>query len=44
VHLKEIGNLKKAIEALRETVAAGFIPYAEVRTRKRAKPRDKKRG
>jgi DNA-binding transcriptional LysR family regulator len=44
VHLKELGNLKKAVEALRETVAAGFIPYAEVRTQKRARPRDKKRG
>ena len=35
---------KKAIEALRETVAAGFIPYSEVRTPKRAELRDKKRG
>jgi DNA-binding transcriptional LysR family regulator len=44
VHLKELGNLKKPIEALQETVAAEFIPYAEVRTPKRAKPGDKKRG
>jgi DNA-binding transcriptional LysR family regulator len=30
VHLRELGNLTKAIDALRETVAAGFMPYSDV--------------
>jgi DNA-binding transcriptional LysR family regulator len=43
VHLEKLGNLTKAIDALRETVVAGFVPYSQARTPKQAASRNKKR-